>query len=47
MNIDLLHPEKITKAEIESIIWNLRCIDRFDDDTAIRLVKEITKNFNK
>jgi hypothetical protein len=47
MNIDLLHPEKITKREIESIIWNLRFIDRFDDDTAIRLVKEITENFDK
>tara|TARA_B110000438_G_C15328685_1_gene442737 strand:- start:128 stop:271 length:144 start_codon:yes stop_codon:yes gene_type:complete len=47
MNIDLLHPEEITKAEIESIIWNLAFIDRFDDKTAIRLVKQITKNFDK
>ena len=36
MNIDLLHPEKITKFEIESIIWNLAWIDRFDDKTATR-----------
>lgn len=47
MNIDLLHPEKITKFEIESIIWNLAWIDRFDDKTAIKLVKQITKNFDK
>jgi hypothetical protein len=47
MNIDLLHPENITKSQIESIIWNLECGGRFDSKTAIRLVKEITKNFNK
>ena len=47
MNIDLLHPENITKSEITSIILNLAWIGRFDYKTATRLVKQITKNFDK
>ena len=46
MNIDLEKPEEITKAEIESIIWNLEHAGRFGSKTATRLVKEITKNFD-
>ena len=47
MNIDLLHPENTTKSEITSLIWNLYAVDRFDYKTAIKLVKEITENFDK
>ena len=36
-----------SKKFYESIIWNLAWIDRFDDKTAIKLVKQITKNFDK
>lgn len=46
MNIDLEHPEKITKSQIESIIWNLEYVGRFDSKTAVRLVKEITEYFD-